>query len=120
MILTSNIKREAEANEKIVNFNLLCKLGWQFFDNGCIMALRLMAKLRVGKVIFAGFDGVPEDDRTRSFYADRITQPAVSLEKRIRINRDVIDMLKDFIACDKSALPIEFLTPGIYDKVLDA
>ncbi len=120
VILTSNIKREAEANEKIVNFNLLCKLGWQFFDNGCIMALRLMAKLRAGKVVFAGFDGFPEDDKTRSFYADRITQPAVSLEKRIRINRDVTDMLRDFIACDKSGLPIEFLTPGIYNKVLDA
>ena len=111
-ILTSNIKREADANERIVNFNLLCKLGWEFFDNACIMALRLMAKLHAGKVLFAGFDGFPEDDRTPQFYADRIIQPSVPLEKRIRINRDVAGMLQDFIASDRTGMPIEFITPS--------
>ena len=112
VILTSNIKRDAAEKEFVVNFNLLCKLGWQFFDNACIMALRLMAKLRAAKIAFAGFDGFPEDDNTKSFYADRISQPAVPLEKRIRINADIADMLRDFIESEHGSTPIEFVTPS--------
>lgn len=111
VILTSNIKREADQGEFIVNFNLLCKLGWKFFDNACIMALRLMAKLRAAKIAFAGFDGFPEDD-TKSFYADKIAQPAVPLEKRIQINADICDMLRDFIESDRDRTEITFITPS--------
>lgn len=118
VILTSNIKREPEKNEKIVNFNLLCKPGWEFYDNACIMALRLMAKLHAGKVIFAGFDGFPEDDKTVSFYADRVIQPTVSLDKRIRINRDVADMLRDFMKSDHAGLSVEFLTPSMFGNII--
>ena len=118
VILTSNIKREAAENERIVNFNLLCKLGWEFFDNACVMALRLMAKLHAGKVVFAGFDGFPEDEKTASFYADRVIQPAVPVEKRIRINRDVADMLRDFVESDRSGMEVEFLTPSIFRNII--
>ena len=111
VILTSNIKREANQGEFIVNFNLLCKLGWKFFDNACIMALRLMAKLRAAKIAFAGFDGFPEDD-TKSFYADKIAHPAVPLEKRIQINADICDMLRDFIESDRDRTEITFITPS--------
>lgn len=116
VILTSNIKREADERELIVNFNLLCKLGWKFFDNACIMALRLMAKLRAAQIAFAGFDGFPEDD-TKSFYADKISQPAVPLEKRIQINADIADMLRDFVESDRGRTPIKFITPSRFSVI---
>lgn len=116
-ILTSNVKREPDAGEKTVNFNLLCKPGWQFFDNGCIMALRLMAKLRAGRVTFAGFDGFPEEEVAPAhFYADKVTQPTLTPEKRRQINADVTEMLRDFAATDRSGVKIGFLTPSRFDK----
>ncbi len=119
VILTSNIKRESNPQEWIVNFNLLCKLGWKFFDNSCIMCLRLMAKLEAGRIVFAGFDGFPEDDRTVSFYADKIIQPQVDLDKRRQINADVAGMLEDFVKSGQPGMQMEFLTPSRYQAVVE-
>ena len=82
------------------------------------MALRLMAKLHADKVIFAGFDGFPEDDKTISFYADRVIQPSISLDKRIRINRDVAVMLRDFMESDRAGLSVKFLTPSMFGNIV--
>lgn len=112
VVLTSNI-RDASMDEKVVNFNLLAKLGWRFFDNSAIMALRLLAKIGVTDISFAGFDGFPVES-TESFYANRILQAELSPELKKSINDDVAAMLADFRACDKGQTVISFITSSMF------
>ena len=112
VVITSNIRNTAHG-EKIVNFNLLAKLGWRFFDNSAIMCLRLLSKLGIRNIAFAGFDGFPVDvDET--FYANHILQADLSPELKRGINADVCSMLKDFRACDKGQTRIKFITSSMY------
>ena len=112
VITTSNI-RAVGPNEKVVNFNLLAKLGWRFFDNSAIMCLRLLSKVGVHKIAFAGFDGFPESS-DGTFYANRILQADLPPELKRKINEDVIAMLEDFRTCDKGRTRIEFITNSLY------
>lgn len=114
VVITSNI-RDASKGEKVINFNLLAKLGWRFFDNSAIMCLRLMSKLGVRDIAFAGFDGFPVDG-DEAFYANRILQADLPIELKRGINDDVLAMLKDFRSCDKGLTKIEFITSSMYSK----
>jgi 4-hydroxy 2-oxovalerate aldolase len=116
VITTSNI-RAVGPNEKVVNFNLLAKLGWRFFDNSAIMCLRLLSKVGVHKIAFAGFDGFPESS-DGTFYANRILQADLPPELKRKINDDVIAMLEDFRTCDKGRTRIEFITSSLYSTVI--
>lgn len=116
VITTSNI-RVAGHGEKVVNFNLLAKLGWRFFDNSTIMCLRLCSKIGVHEIAFAGFDGFSESSEG-PFYANRILQADLSSELKRKINGDVISMLEDFCSCDKGRTRIEFVTHSLYSKAI--
>lgn len=110
--ITSNIRHD-NPRHKAINFNRIAKLGWQFFDNGSIMCLRLLAKLGVTDIAFAGFDGFPENS-DRQFYANRILQAELSANTKRQINHDVKGMLADFRACDKGRTRIRFITTSIF------
>lgn len=112
VILTSNI-RSASKTDKVVNFNLLAKLGWRFFDNGAIMALRLLSKVGVRDIAFAGFDGFPVGSAD-GFYANRILQADLSAELKKSINDDVVSMLADFRAGDKGRTTLQFVTSSMF------
>jgi len=116
VIVTSNI-RNASIGVNVVNFNLLAKLGWRFFDNGTIMALRLLKKIGIVDVAFAGFDGFPVDDE-RLCYANRVLQNELSSELKKAINEDVLSMLHDFMALDKGVTKLTFVTTSLYDRVV--
>lgn len=110
---TSNIRDRVD-NVHPINFNLLAKLGWQFFDNGSIMCLRLLAKLGVRDVAFAGFDGFPEDSSTGYYANSRILKAELPAETKRQINADVKSMLADFASCDKGQTKIRFVTDSIF------
>ncbi len=116
VIITSNIRTNVK-KEKIVNFNVLAKVGWRYFDNAAIMGLRLLSKLGVKDIAFAGFDGFPVGD-SGLFYANRILQAELSPELKRAINEDVMSMLKDFRASDKGKTKLTFVTTSMYS--LDA
>ena len=112
VVLTSNI-RDAAMGERVVNFNLIAKHGWRYFDNSAIMALRLLAKLGARDIAFAGFDGFPVES-AEAFYANRILQAELSPELKKNINDDVAAMLADFRACDKGHTSLRFVTTSIF------
>ena len=114
VILTSNI-RDASQSEKVVNFNLIAKRGWKYFDNSAIMALRLLSKLGVRDIAFAGFDGFPVGS-TDVFYANRILQAELSPEMKKNINDDVAAMLADFRMCDKGHTILSFVTTSMFSN----
>lgn len=110
-ILTSNVKAAGD-DELIVNYNLLVKLGWVYFDDSMIMFLRLLEKVEAQEVFLAGFDGFPIDENFA--YADPFLQGNLDREKRLSLNRDIASMLKDIVENADEKFKITFLTPSMY------
>lgn len=113
-IVASNIKTIPDEKERIVNFNLLVKRGWEHFDNSGIMCLRLLNKLRVSDVALAGFDGF-EDVYSES-YAD-ISLPHINPGKKWdELNEEIKDMFVDFRNTTSGYMKIEFVTPSKFSS----
>lgn len=93
-IITSNIKTKKDVKEFIVNYNLLIKRGWKYFDNSTIMCLRLLAKLGVEKIFIAGFDGYSMDN---SNYIDNNIVLNLSIEDKKLLNKELSEMFNDFV-----------------------
>lgn len=111
-ILLSNIKREGEEKEYIVNFNRAIKRGWKYFDNAVICALRLMDRLGAKEIYIAGFDGFKE--QYNESYADEslpTLNPGVNWND---INEEIKNMFKEIKIITK--LNISFLTESIYEE----
>lgn len=116
-ILTSNVKAEGDISELVVNYNLLVKLGWTYFDDSMIMFLRLLEKIGVHEVFLAGFDGFPTDENFA--YADPFLQGNLDREKRLSLNNDISSMLKDIIESTEGKFKINFLTPSVYTQLFN-
>lgn len=113
IFITSNIRNGARKPLPI-NFNRIAKLGWHFFDNGSIMCLRLLAKMGVKDISFAGFDGFPEGSNDQCYANSRILNAELPSSIKQQINTDVKSMLADFTACDKGKTHIRFVTTSIF------
>ena len=113
VFVTSNVRPDTDS-VKPINFNRIAKRGWQFFDNGSIMCLRLLAKLGVRNVSFAGFDGFSDDANDKLYANSRILKAELSADVKRQINADVKSMLADFTACDKGSTRIKFITDSIF------
>jgi len=112
-IIASNIKTKPQKNEWIVNFSQLIKRGWDHFDNSGLMCLRLMNRLRVRKVVIAGFDGF--GNSYEESYAD-IALPHINPGKKWEeLNAEIKDMLADFRSITEGRMKISFLTKSIYE-----
>ena len=112
-IVASNIKVIPEANESIVNYNLLVKRGWEHFDNSGIMCLRLLNKVHAKEVVLAGFDGF--DDDVSNSYADK-SLPHINPGKAwSELNSEIKDMLQDFMNSTKEYINIRFLTKSRFE-----
>ena len=112
-IVASNIKIIPEANESIVNYNLLIKRGWEHFDNSGIMCLRLLNKVHAKEVVLAGFDGF--DDDVSNSYADK-SLPHINPGKAwSELNSEIKDMLQDFMNSTKEYMNIRFLTKSRFE-----
>ncbi len=113
-ILTSNVKTKNSPNEYIINFNTLMRLGWKYFDNSTIMALRLFSKVQAKSLTFVGFDGYDVNNKTS--YSDQILQSNLSNEEKVMLNKDIEGMLEDFVRRDKGNLKIHFLTKSRFEN----
>lgn len=112
-IITSNIKTTADKNEYIVNFNKIMKLGWKYFDNSTIMAMRLLEKLGVLSINIAGCDGYNETGKLS--YSDKVLQSSLSIETCKAINKDVQEMFNEFRSQNNDKIKIKFITKSIYE-----
>lgn len=115
-IITSNITTQTFKNTYIINYNTLMKLGWKYFDNSTIMALRLLAKLEVASVSFAGFDGYEESNNDS--YNDIILQNYLSPDEKLALNNDIASMLKDFVLKDKLNTKLQFITDSQFKNAV--
>lgn len=114
-IVTSNIKTKAQEKEWIVNFSSLIKRGWEHFDNSGIMCLRLLNRLRVKRVMLAGFDGF--NGSYEASYADTKLPHIDPGKKWEDLNEEIRDMLRDFKTAAGGRMEIGFLTESVYETV---
>ena len=113
LIVTSNIKVEADINEYIVNYNSLIKYGWINMDSSIILLMRLMIKCQVRKMYMAGLDGYTGSGD--AFY-DNELDTNMNATDRVEHTNDNISMMKDILA-DNKDLQVRFLTASIYEEV---
>ncbi len=112
-ILLSNIKTEAEADEAVVNFNLVIKRGWEHFDNAVILALRLLNKIGAKEVYISGFDGFKT--RYNESYADDSLPTLNPDNKWDELNEEIKSMYKDLYESVRDKMSITFLTESIFE-----
>jgi len=110
-ILLSNIKKEAEDNELIVNYNKAIKRGWVHFDNAVICALRLLDRLHIKDVYIAGFDGF--SNVYNESYADESLPTLNPGNKWDELNDEIKNMFDD--VKNTTGLNISFLTQSIFE-----
>jgi len=110
-ILLSSVKKEAEEDEYIVEFERAIKRGWDHFDNAVICCLRLLKQLNVNEVYIAGFDGFK--DTYNESYADESLPTVNPGKKWEELNEEIKDMFDD-VKKDAKAMNISFLTNSLY------
>ena len=106
VIFTSNIKNKAEEGEYMVSFIRLIKCGWENMDNSAILLLRLLNALGVKKIGIAGFDGYDYENN----YAEQQHEYHLSVSEAIFINKELKDMLADFMKTKNENVIVEFVT----------
>lgn len=113
ILLTSNIKSEANLNEMIFNYLPLVKFGWINVDSSAILLLRLLIKLGIKRVFFAGFDGFSGE--SDSNYYDNSLVTTTNKEDLLLLTKETKEMLADL----KNSIDIHFVTDSLYSEVFE-
>jgi 4-hydroxy 2-oxovalerate aldolase len=115
-IVTSNIERDNE-NDKIVNYYDLINKKYKYFDNSAMMLLYLLRRIGFKKIYLAGFDGFSTGIKNN--YIDDSFQNSRHIEEFDSLNNDIMCMLRDYISSIKGKSAIEFITPSVYQQILE-
>ncbi len=110
-IVTSNITTEGGDNAIVINYNNLIKRGWKYFDNSTLLCLRLLDFICPAKIGIAGFDGLHGSDN----YNDKNLETDLSAEDMAQFNKDIGEMMGDFIATTRDRLKLSFITESGFD-----
>lgn len=113
LIITSNIQNK-DIQEKINIFTLI-KRGWKYYDNSGILCLRLLDRLNVNEIHFAGFDGYNPNYEN---YVIIDFEKAKSEKENQYLNFEIGQMLKNFKETMHKSRKIDFITPSIFEDFL--
>lgn len=116
-IITSNVTSEPADNETVVSFVSLVKCGWEHMDNSTILLLRLVDKLNVNSVAIAGFDGYDYITKSVQNYVSTELELSNLREESIVLNREISEMLKDFMETKEGKEKILFITPSKFENI---
>lgn len=115
IILSSNIKSIADANEIIVNYSSLIKFGWINLDSSAVLLLRLLQRCGVNEIYAAGLDGYKKFGQ--AFYKNEL-DTGLDEKTREEHTRDNISMMKDMRACNPEFM-VHFLTDSVYEEAFE-
>ncbi len=115
-ILTSNVTAQPLDDETVVSFVDLVKCGWERMDNSTILLLRLMDKLGVASIGIAGFDGYDYVTRSVNYVSTELELSNLK-EESIVLNREISEMLKDFMETKTGGEKVLFITPSKFDNI---
>ena len=114
-ILTSNITSKPKENEKVVSFVELVKCGWEHMDNSAILLLRLLDRLKVKSISIAGLDGFDYSiNNAQNFVNSELELANLNTESKL-LNKEIAEMIKDFMETKIGDEEINFITPSRFD-----
>lgn len=118
-IFTSNVKSKPENNyEFVVSFSKLVKCGWEYMDNSSILLLRLLNFLGVNKIGIAGLDGYEYSASKSDNYSDPSLEVYIPEGSAVLINKELREMLEDFMNTKNKNIEIEFVTNSRFKGIL--
>lgn len=119
-IIASNILQKSESdNEIIVSFNRLIKCGWEHIDNSTLMLLRLLDGFRLKSIAIAGFDGYKYGGNGSLNYAATDLELSEINEDAASLNKEITEMLIDFMRTREQCYEISFITPSRFEKCIE-
>lgn len=120
-IIASNILQKSESdNEIIVSFNRLIKCGWEHIDNSTLMLLRLLDKFHLKSIAIAGFDGYKYGGNDSLNYAATDMELSEVSEDAASLNKEITEMLIDFMRTREQCYEISFITPSRFEKCIES
>lgn len=117
-ILVSNIKKESD-DDFVISFNRLVKCGWDCMDNSSLMLLRLLDQLEVSSIAIAGMDGYSINEENKTNYADEYLELYNVHNNPNEINREISEMLIDFINTRMSKAELKFITSSKFAYITE-
>lgn len=114
-ILTSNVTLNPRENEYVVSFTKLVKCGWEHMDNSAILLLRLLDGLNVKSIAIAGFDGFEYNLKNTDNYVSPEMELANINDASKLLNKEISEMLKDFMETKTGDENVIFITPSRFD-----
>ena len=110
ILLTSNIKTDADNNEICFNYTSLIQYGWVNIDSAAILLFRLLLRCGVKHIAVAGLDGYKESDNT--FYNKNL-ETNLSQKDRIICNQENLSMIRDLLK-EHQGFTLDFVTQSEY------
>ena len=116
-IFASNVKKIRDSQEeRIISVHRLLKCGWEYMDNSSILLLRLLNLVKVAKIGIAGLDGYNYISPT-NYVSDNL-EVYVPEGSAIVVNREIHEMLDDFLQTKNKDTKVEFITKSRFSEVL--
>ncbi len=114
-ILTSNVTLNPRENEYVVSFTKFVKCGWEHMDNSAILLLRLLDGLNVKSIAIAGLDGFEYNLKNTDNYVSPEMELANINDASKLLNKEISEMLKDFMETKTGDENVIFITPSRFD-----
>lgn len=114
-IVASNIEPDNSADLAVNYYDLINK-GYKYFENSTMMLLYLLRRIGVEEIYLAGFDGFCSN--LSDNYIDDSFQNDRHKGEFDQINREVSDMVEEYVRSVRYKCKITFLTPSIYENAL--
>lgn len=115
-IVTSNVETGVDNEASIVSYQRLIKCGWENMENSTILLLRLLDCFDVSSIGIAGFDGYEYDQSTHKNYAQTNLELCEAFDRAVSVNREISEMLQDYMNTRDHNEPITFITPSRFDE----
>ena len=113
------MQKSESDNEIIVSFNRLIKCGWEHIDNSTLMLLRLLDGFRLKSIAIAGFDGYKYGGNGSLNYAATDLELSEINEDAASLNKEITEMLIDFMRTREQCYEISFITPSRFEKCIE-
>ncbi len=113
-IVASNIVSDSE-NDYVVNYYDLINTQYKYFENSTMMLLYLLRRIGVENICLAGFDGFKAD--VADNYVNKSFQNDRHIEEFDSINKEIQEMMEEYIHSLKYKCNITFLTESLYHRI---
>jgi hypothetical protein len=112
---TSNVEPGSQ-QDWVANYDSYIDRTKEYSDNTMLMLLRILQRIGITSYHIAGFDGFSLDG---NYYNNVNFGEERFRSKYKETNQAVAEHLKNFADSVGSALKVKFLTPSIYQKILE-